>query len=115
MERLKEPSHELALRILGEVIFEDRLVGFSLRERSGPMPVTMYSFKEVVSLLNDPHPRLDFNELEGWVRKTMGDSELAEQIAEAVRSGRSDQDRSLHIKKLMEERLSQCKRLAGRA
>ena len=111
MRKLKDPSRELVKRIFTEVDFEDRLNGFSLRERSGLMPVTMYSFKEVVSLLNDPHPRLDFNELEGWVRETMNDKELADQIAEAVRSGRSDQDRSLRIKKLMEERLRQCKKI----
>ncbi|MGA2467314.1 MAG: hypothetical protein ABSH06_23570 [Thermodesulfobacteriota bacterium] len=115
MGKLQEPSKNLTKRILTEVDFEDRLSGFNLRERAGADPVTMYSFEEVVSLLNDPHPRLDFNELEGWVRKTIKDGELADQIADAVSSGRSDQDRSLRIKKLMEERLSQCKRLAGRA
>lgn len=112
MGKVKSPSQELASRILTEVDFENRLIGFSLRERSGPVPVTMYSFEEVVSLFNNPYPCLDFNELEGWVRETMGDKELSEQIAEAVRTGRSDQDRSLRIKKLMEERLGQCKKLA---
>jgi hypothetical protein len=111
MGKLKGLSRELAIRILTEVDFGDRLCGFSLRERSGPMPVTMYSFKEVISLLNEPHPRLDFNELEGWVRKTMGDRELAEQIREAIRRGKSDQDRSLRIKNVMEERLNQCKKM----
>jgi hypothetical protein len=53
----------------------------------------------------------DFNELETWVRKTMRDKELADQIADAVRNENSDQNRSLHIKKLMEERLNQCKKL----
>jgi hypothetical protein len=41
----------------------------------------------------------------------MGDQELADQIAEVIRIGRSDQGRSLRIKKVMEERLSQCKNL----
>ncbi|MDI7261178.1 MAG: hypothetical protein QME90_14830 [Thermodesulfobacteriota bacterium] len=114
MGKLREPSRELAKRILTEVGFEDRLAGFSLRERSGPNPITMYSFKEVVSLLNDPHPRLDFSELKTWVRKTMDDQELAEQIAEAIGKGKSDQNISLRIKKLMEERLNQCQKLVGR-
>ena len=111
MGKLRFPSNDLSKRILTEVDFEDRLVGFSLRERSGPVPVTMYSFVEVVSLLNDPHPRLDFNELETWIRKTMRDKELADQIADAVIKGNSDQNRSLRIKELLEERLDQCKRL----
>jgi hypothetical protein len=110
MGKLKEPSKDLARRILGEVGFEDRLNGFSLRKRSGPMSVTMYSFQEVVSLLNDAYPRLDFSELEIWVRKTMGDQELAEQIAEAVRKGQSDEKKSDRIRRLMEERLGQCRR-----
>jgi hypothetical protein len=111
MGKLRFPSNDLSKRILTEVDFEDRLVGFSLRERSRPEPVIMYRFEEVVTLLNDPHPRLDFNEFETWIRKTMGDQELADQIAEVIRIGRSDQDRSLRIKKVMEERLSQCKNL----
>jgi hypothetical protein len=111
MWKPKDPSRELATKILTEVGFEDRLTGFILRERSGPRPAIMYRFEEVVSLLNDPHPRLDFSELERWVRETMGDTELAGEIAVAVRSEPSDQDRSLRIKKLMEQRLDQCKRL----
>jgi hypothetical protein len=101
MGKLRFPSND----------FEDRLEGFSLRERSGPIPVIMYRFEEVVTLLNDPHPRLDFIELETWIRKTMRDEELADQIADVVRMESSDQNRSLHIKELMEERLDQCKRL----
>jgi hypothetical protein len=111
MGKLRVPSNDLSKRILTEVGFEHRLVGFSLHERTGPNPVTMYSFEEVVSLLNDPHPRLDFNELEIWVRKTIDDQELAEQIAEAIGKGKSDQNRSDRIRKLMEERLSQCKKI----
>jgi len=111
MGKLQSPSRKLAIRILTEVGFEDRLNGFSLRERSGPMPVTMYGFKEVVSLLNDPYPRIDFIELETWVGKTMGDNELADQIAEAIKKGHSDQERTHFIKDLLEERINQCKKL----
>lgn len=110
MEKLRDPSSKLAKKILTEVGFEDRFNGFILRERSGPMPVTMYSFEEVVSFLNEPHPRFDFNELEGWIRGTMSDEELAARIAETIKSGQSDQERFLRIKKVMKERLSQCKR-----
>jgi hypothetical protein len=41
----------------------------------------------------------------------MRDEELADHIADAVRKENSDQNRSLHIKELLEERLDQCKRL----
>jgi hypothetical protein len=109
MGKLREPSSQLANKILTEVGFEDRLNGFILRERSGPMPITLYSFMEVVSFLNEPHPRIDFIELEGWVRKTMSDEELADRIAKTIKSRQSDQERSLRIKKVMQERLCQCK------
>jgi hypothetical protein len=108
--KLRFPSDDLSKNVLTEVDFEDRLEGFLLRERSGPIPVTMYSFEEVASLLNDPHPRLGFIELETWIRKTMRDKELADQVADAVRMESSDQNRSLRIKELMEERLDQCKK-----
>jgi hypothetical protein len=111
MGKLRVPFNDLSKKILTEVGFEDRLEGFSLRERSGPIPVIMYRFEEVVTLLNDPHPRLDFIELETWIRKTMRDKELADQIADVVRKESSDQNRSLRIKELLEERLDQCKRL----
>jgi len=45
--------------------------------------------------------------LETWIRKAMRDKELADQIADAVRKGNSDPNRSLHIKELREERLDQ--------
>ncbi len=113
--KLREPTGEVALRMLREVGFADRLEGFSLRERAGAIPVTMYSFQEIVSLLNEAHPRLDFNELEAWIRRTACDQELAEEIAKIVSTGRNDRERTLRIKRLMEERLNQCKKQAGRA
>ena len=109
MDKLQGPSRELAKRILTEVGFEDRLEGFSLRERSGPIPVIMYRFEEVVALLNDPSPRLDFEELEGWIRSVMGDTELAKQIAIAIKQGNNDRERTYSIRDFMEERLNQCR------
>jgi len=109
MGKLRVPSDDLRKRILNEVGFEDRLEGFNLHERTGPNPVTMYSFEEVVSLLNNRHPRLDFNELEKWVRETMGDTELAEQIAVTIKQGNNDRERTYSIRDLMEERLNQCR------
>ena len=107
--KLRLPSNDLTRRILTEVGFEDRLEGFRLRERSGPTPVTLYSFEEVVSLLTDPHPRLDFEALEGWIQSVMGDEELAEQIATVIKKGENDQERTYSIRELMEERLNQCR------
>ena len=109
MSVLKEPSNKLVKKVLHEVSFEERFEGFSLRERSGAMSVTMYKFEEVVSFLNDRNPRMDFDDLEGWVRNAMGDTELADHIKVVLRDAGSDQERSDRIKMLMEERLHQCK------
>ena len=44
MGKLQDPSRELAKRILTDVDSESRFNGFSLRERAGALPITMYSF-----------------------------------------------------------------------
>jgi len=111
MRELGNPSRKLAKRILTEVDFESRLTGFDLRERAGAQPVWMYGFKEVVSLLHAPRPCVDFTKLETWIRGVMGDEELADQIAAAIKEGHNDQDRIHLMKGLMELRLNQCKKL----
>ena len=108
MEKLTFPSKALAARIVTEVGFEDRLMGYRLRERAGAMSIPLYSFEEVVGLLNEPHPRIDFNRLETWVRDTMGDVKLAGKIRDLLREDISDRDRSLRIRDLMALRLHQC-------
>ena len=105
---LTSPSKDLAQRILNEVGFEDRLTGYRLRERTGVMTIQLYSFEEVVWLLNDPHPSLDFTRLEQWIRETMGDPELAGRIGDVIQEDISDQVRTLRIRDLMALRLYQC-------
>ncbi len=110
MKGLSEPANELATRILAEVGFEDRLIGYRLKERSGLMSITLYSFEEVVVLLSDSNPRIDFNRLESWIRETMGDSELAGKVKQVIAVDTSGQDKSFLIRDLMIERLLQCKK-----
>ena len=74
MKQLSEPTKELSLCILEEVSFDDRIMGFKFRERTGPMSVPLYSFKEVVYFLNDSFPRVDFAILETWIRNIMKES-----------------------------------------
>ena len=108
MEKLTFPSKALAARIVTEVGFEDRLLGYRLSERAGAMSIPLYSFEEVLGLLNEPHPRIDFNRLETWVRDTMGDAELAGKIRALIEGDMSDRDRSVRIRDLMALRLHQC-------
>ena len=110
MKTLSEPSQALAIRILDEVGFEDRLIGYRFRERSGMMPVTLYSFEEVVALLMDSNPRIDFSRLENWLRKPVKDYELAERVKQVADQDISDQEKSELIRNLMIKRLLQCKK-----
>ena len=108
MGKLSEPSADLVSRVLNEVGFEDRLMGYRFRERTGPMSMTLYSFEEIVEFLNDPHPRIDFNRLEEWVREVMKDEELAGEINKIILRDDSDQKKSIQIRDMMGERLLQC-------
>jgi hypothetical protein len=108
MANLSVPSEGLVSRILSEVGFEERIIGYRLRERTGPISITLYSFEEVVGLLNDTHPRIDFNRLEKWIREVMGDRELAGKIKKVIDEDGSDQERTFRIRNLMGERLLQC-------
>ena len=109
MEKLSEPSKELIAKIITEVEFKERLIGYRMRRRTGPTSVALYSFEEVVGLLNDSHPRIDFNQLEKWVRETIKDVELAEKIGKVIKKDSSEEDKTWEIRNLMGERLIQCK------
>lgn len=111
MKKLSEPSRQLGDRVLKKVRFEDRFIGYILSERHGAGRITSYSFQEVVNLLRNPMPRVDFHALQAWVQRVMKDEELAEMMATAVESENNDLDRAVSIKNLMEERLTQCKRM----
>jgi hypothetical protein len=109
MKELSMPDKELISRVLSEVGFEERIVGYRMSERLGPVKTSMYSFEEVVNFLNDKFPQLEFEELEKWVKVVMKDEELAMKITKTVEEETNDRDRTQRIRILMEERLSQCK------
>lgn len=62
-------------------------------------------------LLGDKYPALSFAELEEWLRTVVRDGELANRVARAIEEQIINHDKVLHIKALLEERLSQCKSL----
>ena len=110
MHTLSTPDENLTARVLREVGFDQRLVGCRLRERTGPIQASLYSFEEVVHLLNDKCPYLIPERLQHWVETVTEDSELAAAIADAIQEETNDRDRMLRSKTLMEKRLCQCKR-----
>jgi len=110
MQRLSTPDEHLAARVLREVGFEERLLGYRLRERTGPMPASLYSFEEVVHLLGDKCPYVSPDGLQQWVDSVTEDAELAAAIADVIRVETNDRDRLSRIRTLMGERLCQCKK-----
>jgi len=112
MHMLKTPSGKLAKRILTDVAYQDRIEGFRLRERAGIIPATLYGFGEIVSFLSDTFPRIDFQELAGWIRKVMEDPELADEIENLIAGDGSDLEKTKQIRDIMGVRLIQCKKVA---
>ena len=110
MQTLSTPDEHLAARVLREVGFDERLVGYRMRERTGPMPEPLYSFEEVVHLLGDKFPYVSPEQLRQWVDSVTEDAELAAAIADVIQKETNDRDRLLHVGTLMAERLCQCKR-----
>ena len=109
MGKLSTPDKTLVSLVLKHRGFDERLIGYRVRQRMGAMETPMYSFEEVVGFLDDKFPLLRFEELEKWLRTIVKDEELSAKIAEAVTEENNDYDRTQRVKKLMKERLSQCK------
>ena len=112
MDTLLPPDRILAARVLGEVGFADRVIAYRLSERMGAVAATLYSFAEVVSLLHDPCPRVDWDGLARWVREVLGDLELAAVMEDVLRAEENEGARLLSLRNLMGERLVQCQATA---
>ncbi len=84
MGLLSTPSKELISRVLNAVDYEDRIIGYRVRKRSGAIMMPMYYFAEVVDFLHDKLPHMDFEELQRWLREVIKDKELAIGVSEIV-------------------------------
>jgi hypothetical protein len=113
MAEFTEPTRELARRMLSEVEFEDRLVGYQLYPRLGEVEITLFSFEEIVAFLGDQNPYVDLKKLETWVREVIGDHELAEKINRLTGKNLSAFEKMAQAGSMMEARLKQCRRVAG--
>ncbi|MBI5443102.1 MAG: hypothetical protein HY900_18040 [Deltaproteobacteria bacterium] len=111
MAGLSTPTVALATKLLEEVGFDDRLIGYRLRERMGAVSATLYSFAEVVALLHDSCPRIDFARLEAWVRDVQGDRELADRMKECLADASHEREKLLRLRTWMDERLAQARAL----
>jgi hypothetical protein len=113
MEKLTAPSRDVALQLLDEVNFEDRLTGSILHMRAGVRIVSLYSLEEIFLLLKEPYPQIDLAQLENWVRTIIHDGELADRIKTVIQQEAGDQDTLHAIRDLVGWRLIQCKQVTG--
>jgi len=111
MAKLREPSEEIAYRIMDEVGFDNRLTGYRMHPRLGPTPANLYSFEEIAAFLEDPMSQVDYDELFEWMRDVMDDQELAGKIKTETQTSKSPLKKNINIRRLMEQRLIQCKRV----
>jgi hypothetical protein len=111
MKPFQPPTKELATRILEEVDFQDRLIGHKMRRRMGPVPVSLYSFEQVVRFLIEDIPQIDLDDLQTWVGEKIGDKDLARAIEEIGRREIDDPEKLLHVRGLMMARLGQSRRI----
>jgi hypothetical protein len=113
MEKLTAPSRDVAVQLLDEVNFEDRLIGSILHTRAGIRIVSLYSLEEVFLLLKEPYPQIDLAQLEHWIRTIIHDGELADRIKTVIQQEAGNQDTLLTIRDLVGWRLIQCKQVTG--
>ena len=111
MEKFTTPSRALALQILQEVDFEDRLIGSLLHVRTGVRTVPLYTLEEAFILLKEPYPQIDLDQLENWIRTAIKDRELADRIKEVTVQKPSEQEILPVIRDLVGLRLIQCRQL----
>ncbi|MFC1851585.1 hypothetical protein ACFL27_15450 [candidate division CSSED10-310 bacterium] len=113
MKQFTHPSPALAKRIMTEVDFESRFLGYRLHKRLGPVASSLYSVAEVVAFLSEEMPLIDFEALLKWIRDTIGDNDLGQAIEAAIKSDSSDLEKTRHVRNLMYTRLVQCKKITS--
>lgn len=122
MAKLAEPSKDLAARLLSELDYEKRLVGYEMSPATGNAQRSLYSLQEAYDFLkmgeaDDLLLRgggaligyLDLDELRQWVGDVLGDQDLAAAVGQAVADAENYRDRLLEVRQLVRERLDQCK------
>jgi hypothetical protein len=126
---LSEPSKELAIRLLGDVSFEEGLRAGNLTPMRGTLQHSIYGFRQAVNFLRidefedlvaaGPRASVAYihpDALRRWVAEVLGDTELADAIGEAIAEGTNYVETMRPVKELMEHRLSQCESvLAGKS
>ena len=118
---LGEPTPESAARLLGEVVFEKRLVGTKMGAMGGANPLPLFSLEEVTDFIHiDDYETalmsksatvgyIEPSALARWVSEVLGDEELAAAILERSAEGDNYGSVAMPIKELLLERIQQCR------
>ena len=126
MKMLSKPSTALAARLHKEVGFEERLIGTKMSPKAGNRICSIYSFEEatrffdrdaIEELLNvgggSSLAYIDLEKLSDWVADIFKDKELSDRITKEIRKSSSYVEKAKAVRRLMEERLAQCKEIDG--
>lgn len=118
---LPEPSPELAVKLLSEVGFEERLVGYEMSPATGQTPRSLYSLAEVarfvgvggaVELLTRGSQAsigyLDPEAVIRWVETILGDAALASALRRKLAGCATYREKAGVVHELLQQRLAQC-------
>jgi hypothetical protein len=115
---MSAPDIELARRLLGIVPYRDRLPAGRLKPPVGLIPSPVRGLKEVRLLLAPDDrslPGLNLSALAVWIRRVIGDAELADRVEAAVQAADNYVAGCLEVYELVVARLDQAERIAGPA
>lgn len=116
---LPEPTPELAAKALGEVGYEQHIVGLKMSAMGGSNPVTLSSLPDIAhfiqigdydDMLNNPNATVGYLEpaaLATWISQVIGDGQLAEAVREVAGKGEFYGTVAMPIRAVLMARLDQ--------
>jgi len=123
---LTGPPRAIARDLLEDVPDARGMSGTVMAMRRGAHSVTLPSMEAVESFLEDRSLEeiqalgfdvdvnyVDLADLARWLRETLGDVELADEVAEIASSGRPFGPTAGEVKRLLAERIEQCHEVLG--
>jgi hypothetical protein len=110
------PSEELSHRLLGTVPYKDRLLAGRLLPPVGIIPGDVRGLNELHLFLapdDKSLPGVNLASLVDWIRRVLGDEDLANEIQKATQDAPSYAGQCLKIYELVGLRLTQAKEVVG--
>lgn len=102
------------MRLLAEVGYDERLMGYESSPGVGNMPLSLYSLREVYHFLRgcggERIHYLDLGALAQWVGEVLGDAALQRAIGEALPEEGAYFARAARVAQVIGERLEQAEK-----